>query len=85
IGNNPQEPWMNFLTGQQSANYIYRAFEVGQSLDYMGPMFLWNLNFANPTTVGARSDIAGFALAFQNENGDLNPRDAYNTLATLLQ
>ena len=42
----PPQPWMGYVDECQQANDIIRAFEIGQSLDYMGPMILWNLNFA---------------------------------------
>ncbi len=49
----PTEPalgWMNRLNEAQQAQYIMRAFELAQSGDlasFMGPMILWNLNFAS--------------------------------------
>lgn len=48
----PAEPglgWMNRLSEHQQAQYIIRAFELAQSeplASFMGPMILWNLNFA---------------------------------------
>jgi hypothetical protein len=49
----PAEPglgWMNRLSEIQQAQYIMRAFELAQSeplASFMGPMILWNLNFAS--------------------------------------
>jgi hypothetical protein len=80
IGGTPPEEWMNYLTPEQKANYIYRAFEVAQSLDYVGPTILWNLNFANQTTLANRQEIAGFSLAISDENGNLSPRESFNNL-----
>lgn len=56
----PPEEWHIYTTPQQQAEYVLRAFEIGQSLDYMGPMFLWNLNFANDGTIA--QEIAGFSI-----------------------
>lgn len=44
------DPWMNRITEQQQAEYVVRAFELAQTGDlaaYMGPMMLWNMNFAS--------------------------------------
>jgi polysaccharide biosynthesis protein PslG len=42
----PPEPWMAFNDRWAQANYTIRAFEIGQADPTIGPMFLWNLNFA---------------------------------------
>ncbi len=45
----PNLAWMTRLTEQQQATYAVRAFQLAQSGDlagFMGPMFLWNENFA---------------------------------------
>lgn len=44
-GTAPEE-WMTYNDRWQQAEYTIRAFQIGQERDYMGPMFLWNLNFA---------------------------------------
>lgn len=56
------EAWMSYNTPEQQAEYTLRAFEIGQSRDYMGPMFLWNLNFANPTLIQQRNEMVGYSL-----------------------
>jgi hypothetical protein len=58
----PPDGWMSYNTAVDQANYAIRAFEIGQSLSYVGPMFLWNLNFANQTLVDNRSEIVGYSL-----------------------
>jgi hypothetical protein len=43
------DPWMNRITERQQAEYTIRAFELAQTGDlaaFMGPMVLWNMNFA---------------------------------------
>ncbi|NDJ63195.1 MAG: hypothetical protein GYB67_18895 [Chloroflexi bacterium] len=47
----PGEPgadsrWILFNDRWAQANYTIRAFEIGQQTDFIGPMILWNLNFA---------------------------------------
>jgi len=54
--------WLELLTARQQGEYNIRAFEIGQELPWVGPMFLWNLNFANETTVEQRNEIVGFSL-----------------------
>lgn len=56
IPNDPPELWMTYNTAQDQANYVVRAFEIGQSLPYLGPMMLWNLNFATEAMVLEQRD-----------------------------
>jgi LysM repeat protein/aryl-phospho-beta-D-glucosidase BglC (GH1 family) len=47
------------LTNQtQQAQYVARGFELGRTLGYVGPMFLWNLN--NCQVIGNQPDNANF-------------------------
>lgn len=62
IGSTPPEPWMTYNTAQDQAAYAIRAFEIGQSLPYVGPMFLWNLNFANVTRVQNREEVTAYSI-----------------------
>jgi hypothetical protein len=38
--------WMAYNNRWAQGGYTIRAFQIGQQTDYIGPMFLWNLNFA---------------------------------------
>ncbi|MEO8396419.1 MAG: hypothetical protein ABI700_25725, partial [Chloroflexota bacterium] len=38
--------WMLRNDRWKQANYAIRAFQIGQQTPYIGPMILWNLNFA---------------------------------------
>jgi polysaccharide biosynthesis protein PslG len=65
----PDLAWMNRLDQNQQAEYVIRAFELAQSGDlatFMGPMFLWNLNFATlPGSIaedGRAIPEAGFSI-----------------------
>lgn len=74
------EAWMNYITPEQQGDYLLRAFEIGQSLDYVGPMFIWNLNFATNGTVNGNNEIAGYSLLLQDAQGNLITRPAYTAL-----
>lgn len=82
----PADPglgWMNLLTEAQQAEYILRAFELAQTGElstFMGPMILWNLNFASlegfvNENAPSLSD-AGFSVL----NSDWAPRPIYDLL-----
>jgi hypothetical protein len=70
--------WMTYNSPQQQAEYTLRAFQIGQSLDYVGPMFLWNLNFANDTLIEQRNEMVGYSLFIPN----IEPRPLYEQLAS---
>ncbi len=59
------------------AQYIVRAYEIGRSWGWVGPMFLWNLNFA-PVS-GAGDEKAKFGIV----RSDWSPRPAYDALAAM--
>ncbi|MBI5669342.1 MAG: cellulase family glycosylhydrolase [Chloroflexi bacterium] len=57
------EPWMTYTDECEQGNYIIRAFEMAQERDYMGPMILWNLNFATLAgLVENRDERAAYSL-----------------------
>ncbi len=62
LPNEAPEPWMTYNTPEQQADYTLRAFQIAQDLDYVGPMFLWNLNFANPTLIEERNEMVGYSI-----------------------
>jgi hypothetical protein len=72
--------WMNVLTEDQQADYIVRAFQLAQTgelASFMGPMFLWNMNFSTlPGYVNEDKPSlpeAGFSVL----DNDWNTRPAY--------
>jgi len=67
--------WMSYNTPTDQMNYTLRAFEIGQELDYIGPMMLWNLNFANDTIINQRSELAGYSLLYPYFDGSDNKRE----------
>lgn len=48
--------WMLRNSKWDQANYTIRAFQIGQATSYIGPMFLWNLNFATLAGLVANAD-----------------------------
>ncbi len=63
--------WMTYVDECEQGQYTVRAFEMAQGWDYMGPMILWNLNFALLTgMVENRDERAAYSLLTP-----LNPRE----------
>ncbi len=52
----PPEQWVGWNDKWAQANYTLRAFQIGQSTPNIGPMFLWNLNFAMLGDLVAKGD-----------------------------
>lgn len=78
FASSPPEAWMGYNTAQDQADYTLRAFGIGQALDFVAAMFLWNLNFANATTVAAPNQVAGYSLLLM-DGGSVRPRPIYDT------
>lgn len=76
----PPEAWMSYLTTDEQVAYTFRAFEIGIALDYVGPMFLWNYNFANNFTLNNRDEMAGYSLVIFDEENNVQPRALYEAL-----
>ena len=74
------ESWMTHLTADQQADYILDAFRIAQGLDFMGPMFLWNLNFANTQTVQANTEYVGYSLLYSVSESTVVERPVYRAL-----
>ena len=66
--------FMAYVSEWQQAEYIVRAFEMGQAWEQVGPMILWNLNFG--PLLGSEFSESGYSLL--NRAGE--PRPAFQTL-----
>jgi len=77
----PQEqPFFSHISEQQQADYTVRAFYLAQELPYLGPMILWNLNFATLTGAVDQSDPqTGYGML----DSTWNPRPVYNRLRNI--
>jgi hypothetical protein len=53
---------MTYNTLEDQQNFVVRAFQIGQALDYIGPMILWNLNFANGTNVAEKNEVIAYSM-----------------------
>ncbi len=60
----------------EQAAYIVRAFQLGRDLNYVGPMFLWNLNFCE--AAGSTSEQCLWAI-----KGPSGARPAYASVRDL--
>ncbi|MDQ2787587.1 MAG: cellulase family glycosylhydrolase [Chloroflexota bacterium] len=66
-----------FVSEQQQAQYLVRAFELGKSYPWVGVMFVWNLNFA---TITPPSDEK---YPWAVLKSDWSPRPAYTALKNM--
>ncbi len=70
-------PYFGFITQWQQADYTLRAFEIAETIPYLGPMILWNLNFSTLSGVMDKSDPqAAYAILDSN----WQPRPVYQAL-----
>jgi hypothetical protein len=69
--------FMNDVTEWQQAVYTLRAYETAHSLEWVGPMFLWNLNFG--PLLGPEFIETGFSIL--RPDGSLRP--VYQALTTI--
>lgn len=59
----PPDAWISYNSVWDQGAYTLRAFQIGQETEYIGPMFLWNLNFAIlPGMVENRDERAAYGL-----------------------
>ena len=65
------------ISEQQQADFLVRAFQMARSLDYVGGMFVWNLNYQ--LAVPQTDEKWGFSLL----RSDWSPRPAYTALAAM--
>ena len=78
--NVPEEvAFMAQISEWQQAEYIARAFELGQFQESVGPMILWNLNFA--PLLGEDFSESGYSIL----GTDGAPRPSYLTLKKALR
>jgi hypothetical protein len=76
IGGQPPEEWISYNTLEEQQIYAVRAFQIGQAQDYVGTMFLWNLNFATESAIAAQDEMAGYSLVLR----DSTERPLFQTL-----
>ncbi len=75
----PNFGFVNFTSQAQQAQYVARGFELGRTLGYVGPMFLWNLNGCPAVGNQPQSpDFVACYFSLLNANGD--PRPAYDAV-----
>lgn len=70
-----EQPFFAYLSADKQAQYIRDAYLMAQEWDFMGPMFLWNLNVA---TLDGHLDAnqAGYSILLDI----YHPRAAFNVL-----
>ena len=70
--------YMRAVDEWQQATYTLRAFELAHQWRWVGPLFLWNLNFA--PLLGTEFSESGYSLL----RPDGSPRPVYLALETML-
>ncbi|GEM_PF-3584926 len=75
----PEYAYAVDVSEDTQANYLVRAFEIAKSVGYIGPMFVWNLNFAPSADPGDTQAKKAFSII----RPDWSPRPAYNALAAM--
>ncbi len=70
-------PYFSFINRWQQADYVLRAFTLAQERPYLGPMILWNLNFA---LIPGAVDQSDPQTAYSILDSYWNPRPVYQTL-----
>jgi polysaccharide biosynthesis protein PslG len=69
--------FMAHVNEWQQAEYVVRAFEMAGERPWVGPMILWNLNFA--PTIGPQFSESGYSIL----RPDGSPRPVYHSLQTI--
>jgi LysM repeat protein len=66
--------FVKFTNQTQQAQYITRAYELARTLGFVGPMFLYNLNYCQTTTVQPSStDFVGCYYSLLDSTGQQRP------------
>lgn len=73
----PDTPYFGFINQWQQADYTLRALYLAQERGYLGPMFLWNLNFA---TIPGAVDRSDPQTAYGILDSAWQPRPVYGLL-----
>ncbi len=68
----PPQPWMAYNDRMTQGTYLIHAFQMAQSMDFMGPVILWNLNVANKVTISNRDEMAAYSITFPGDQCNLN-------------
>lgn len=64
-------------TEQEQADWLVRAYQISKDWGWVGPMFLWNLNYGPAS--GASDEKAAFGILYP----DWRPRPAYFSLQAM--
>jgi hypothetical protein len=58
----PDPPYFTYIDQFQQGHYMIRAFQLGQTIPYLGPMILWNLDFAGMPYVEMQDARSAYAI-----------------------
>lgn len=71
--------FMNYVSEWQQAEYLLEALAFGEQTEWIGPMLLWNLNFA--PTLGTDFSESGYSIL----RPDYSQRPSYGALRYALE
>ena len=77
------EGWMTYNTTAKQADYNLKAFQIGQALGFVDNMFLWNLNFANSTTVNNGVEMAAYSLLTVDGSQNVTARASFDSFVSM--
>ncbi len=66
-------------TEQQQAEWLVRTFQIAREKGYIGPMFVWNLNYASAADAADSEALRAFGVL----RPDWSARPAFNALAAM--
>ncbi len=72
--------WMSRNSKWDQANYTIRAFQIGQQTPFIGPMILWNLDFATLAgLIANRDERVAYSIVIPGSSGQLDPNSKNRT------
>lgn len=80
LSGSPPEEWMQYISVEEQGEYLFTAIDIAQQLDSLGPMFIWNANFADNESVARSDEMAGYSLLYRDASGNYSRRIGFSVL-----
>ncbi len=80
----PNYQYAQYVSEDQQAQYLMKAFALGKSYPWMGVMFVWNLNFSYTLQAAKGGDaVNDEKFGWSVLKGDGSPRPSYTALKNM--